>query len=71
MLCSPAFVLEKADTEAVFEEALGEEKGINASDSTEKRGVFLRSVSSGSCRHLQGCDLMIMRCLMVGFVADG
>lgn len=47
----PAFVLEKADNEGGFEEAL--EEGFNASD---KRAVFLRAVSSGSCRNLRGCD---------------
>ena len=71
MLCSPAFVFEKADSEAAFEGALEKEKGLNALDSTEKRAVFLRAASSGSCRNLQGCDLMLMTRLMVGFVADG
>lgn len=56
MLCSQVFVLEKADNEAVFEEALKEEGSFNASDSTDKRAVFLRAVPSGSCRNLQECD---------------
>lgn len=56
-LCSPGFVLEKADNEAVFEEALKEESCFNASDCTGKGAVLLRAMPSGSCRNLQGCDL--------------
>lgn len=50
-------MLEKANNDTDFEEALKEEKCFNASDSTDKRAVFLKAVPSGSSRNPQGCDL--------------